>query len=49
LSREPEGAFEWDAAKARANLNKHGIDFADVTPVFEDDRAITYDRQGGRA
>ena len=33
--------FEWDAAKARANLNKHGIDFADVAPVFEDDRAIT--------
>jgi uncharacterized DUF497 family protein len=33
--------FEWDAAKARANLRKHGIDFADVAPVFEDEHAIT--------
>lgn len=41
MSSRPDGAFEWDAAKARANLNKHGIDFADVAPVFEDDRAIT--------
>jgi uncharacterized DUF497 family protein len=27
--------------KARANLAKHGIDFADVAPAFHDDRAIT--------
>lgn len=33
--------FEWDAAKANANVRKHGIDFADVTSVFQDDRAIT--------
>lgn len=33
--------FEWDTAKARANFRKHGIDFADVTSVFEDERAIT--------
>jgi uncharacterized DUF497 family protein len=34
-------AFEWDPAKARANVKKHAIDFADATAVFEDDRAIT--------
>jgi uncharacterized protein len=41
VATRPHGFFEWDAAKARANLDKHGIDFADVAPVFEDDRAIT--------
>lgn len=41
MPTRPYGPFEWDAAKARANLDKHGIDFADVPPVFEDDRAIT--------
>jgi uncharacterized DUF497 family protein len=33
--------FEWDEAKANANLLKHGIDFADVAPCFDDDRALT--------
>ena len=33
--------FEWDEAKANAKLLKHGIDFADVTPCFDDDRALT--------
>lgn len=41
MSNHPETAFEWDAAKARANLQKHGIDFADAVHVFEDDCAIT--------
>jgi uncharacterized protein len=36
-----DAAFEWDEAKARTNLRKHGVDFADVTPVFEDARAVT--------
>ena len=27
--------FEWDEDKRRANLSKHGIDFADVPPLFE--------------
>ena len=27
--------------KAAVNRRKHGIDFADVTAVFEDDRALT--------
>ncbi len=31
----------WDAQKARANLRKHGIDFADCVSVFFDDLAIT--------
>ncbi len=34
-------AFEWDEVQARANLRKHGVDFADVTPVFEDEQAMT--------
>ena len=33
--------YEWDAAKSRANLAKHGIDFADAVAVFEDDLALT--------
>lgn len=41
MSSRPDGDYEWDAAKARSNLNKHGIDFAEVPPVFQDDRAIT--------
>ena len=33
--------FEWDERKARANLRKHKVDFADAATVFEDDRAMT--------
>lgn len=33
--------FEWSPSRARANLRKHGIDLADVTVVFDDDRALT--------
>ena len=33
--------FEWDEAKARANLEKHGIDFADAVTVLSDEMAIT--------
>ncbi len=28
--------YQWDAAKARFNLQKHGIDFADAVGVFDD-------------
>lgn len=28
-------AFEWDAAKRKANLEKHGIDFEDVRQAFD--------------
>jgi hypothetical protein len=27
--------FEWDEKKRRANIKKYGIDFADVSVVFE--------------
>jgi uncharacterized DUF497 family protein len=33
--------YEWDRAKNRANLTKHGVDFADAVAVFEDDLALT--------
>jgi uncharacterized DUF497 family protein len=33
--------FEWDPRKARANLRKHGVDFADATAVFDDPLGIT--------
>jgi hypothetical protein len=34
--------FEWDAAEAKANEQKHGIKFSDeAVSVFEDDHAIT--------
>ena len=33
--------YEWDPVKARINLRKHGIDFADAATVFSDDYALT--------
>ena len=33
--------FEWDAAKAAANLAKHGVDFAQATAVFTDPAHLT--------
>ncbi|CDF86516.1 BrnT family toxin [Pseudomonas sp. QL9] len=27
--------FEWDEAKNRANIRKHGIDFSDVPDMFQ--------------
>lgn len=33
--------YEWDPAKAQANLDKHGIDFADAVTALEDETAIT--------
>jgi hypothetical protein len=35
--------FQWDPNKARANLKKHRVDFADAATVFEDPRALTLD------
>jgi uncharacterized DUF497 family protein len=34
-------SFEWDPAKAAANLEKHGVDFADAVSVLSDDLALT--------
>ncbi len=28
--------FEWDAAKAAANLKKHGVSFEEAASVFDD-------------
>jgi hypothetical protein len=33
--------FEWDPPKAEANLRAHGVSFAEVVTVLEDDFALT--------
>ncbi len=33
--------YEWDPKKAKTNLAKHGVPFADTVAVFSDDSAIT--------
>ena len=33
--------YQWDPDKARSNVYKHGIRFADAVAVFEDDHALT--------
>jgi uncharacterized DUF497 family protein len=35
--------FEWDEEKRRANLRKHGVEFADAATAFDDDNAVTMD------
>ena len=47
--------FEWDEAKAVANLAKHGVRFADAAAVFDDpsaldieDRSMDYGEVGRR-
>ena len=37
--------FEWDEAKRQANLAKHGIDFADVEPLFDEPTVTTLDER----
>lgn len=27
--------FEWDEAKRQSNIRKHGVDFADLKPLFD--------------
>lgn len=34
-------SVEWDRQKATANLQKHGVDFADAATVLEDAAAAT--------
>ncbi|PNW65303.1 UNVERIFIED_CONTAM: hypothetical protein BEN50_03915 [Euhalothece sp. KZN 001] len=29
--------FEWDEGKRESNWQKHGVDFEDITPIFETD------------
>jgi len=33
--------YEWDPAKAKANLRKHRVSFADAALTLEDPRALT--------
>jgi len=33
--------YEWDPAKAKANVESHGVDFAEAVTVLEDDFALT--------
>jgi len=35
--------FEWSTAKARANLKKHGVSFAEAQSVFYDEYARQFD------
>lgn len=35
--------FEWNAAKAAANLKKHGVSFEEGATAFEDDHAYIQD------
>ena len=37
--------FEWDEAKRRANLEKHGLDFADSPEMFAGEMVIALDRR----
>lgn len=43
--------YEWDAAKAKSNLRRHRVSFADAVLALEDPRALTVadpDASGGR-
>jgi uncharacterized protein len=33
----PDAQFEWDAAKATANLEKHGVSFREAREIFDDE------------
>ncbi len=44
--------FEWDPAKASANLRKHGVAFSEAASVFGDSLAVTFpdpDHEDGEA
>jgi uncharacterized DUF497 family protein len=34
--------FDWDPAKARANLKKHGVSFEEAQSVFYDEFAVQF-------
>lgn len=38
--------FEWDPRKARANLRKHGVSFAEAASVFSDPLARIFADEG---
>jgi uncharacterized protein len=35
--------FDWDPAKARENLRKHGVSFEEARTVFDDEQALLLD------
>jgi len=35
--------FNWDPAKARENLRKHGVSFEEAQTVFDDEQALVLD------
>ena len=35
--------FDWDSAKADANVRKHGVSFEEAASVFGDQLAVTFD------
>jgi hypothetical protein len=35
--------FEWDETKRRTNIRDHGIDFADLEPLFEGETVLILD------
>jgi uncharacterized DUF497 family protein len=35
--------FDWDPAKDKTNINKHGISFKEAVSVFFDEKAIYFD------
>jgi uncharacterized DUF497 family protein len=37
--------FDWDEAKRRANLEKHGIDLADAPEMFAGEMVIALDQR----
>jgi uncharacterized DUF497 family protein len=37
--------YQWDSVKAKANVKKHGVEFADAVGVFDDPDAITIEDQ----
>ena len=39
----PEIRFQWDPAKAQANLRKHGVSFEEAQNVFYDEHALLLD------
>jgi uncharacterized DUF497 family protein len=38
--------FQWDEDKRRYNLEKHGVDFWDVTRIFENPLVLNYSPRG---
>jgi uncharacterized DUF497 family protein len=41
--------YEWDKNKARLNLEKHGVHFADAVGVFEDTAALSREDMDAQA